>query len=257
MECKERKLEMVSAEIVQKFNDLESEIVASMKVASEMEDKMRRKERECCDLQSQVTLKNLFINRLGAELTSAARDLARRMEENTKLRTKIRDLEDQLQYYRKTNDKIKRDTRPVKCITQTLERRGICHSYQDYDAKPRHDSTSDRAMSVESSTTIDRTTSPFVHLQSDHISYNPNGVQRAQLRVEETCENMHINRSFAGGRVKYYTTEESAVSSTTVPSNRNAIRPRTAPYSHWWKTTKRWLVKLMNRKQNDVTAVRE
>lgn len=43
---------------------------------------------------------------------------------------------------------------------------------------------------------------------------------------------------------------ESAVSSTTVPSNRNAIRPRTAPYSHWWKTTKRWLVKLMNRKQN-------
>ncbi|XP_021935273.1 myosin-10-like isoform X2 [Zootermopsis nevadensis] len=230
-ECNERKHEMELAEIVQKFNNLETKIDALMKAGSEREEEvtwkdrklrlyklelnrrenletkvqdvfrlLRNKEREFNDLQSQVTLKNLLIERLGAELNSAARELTRRNEINIERDNKIQALEDQLRYYRMKSDRAERDNQPLRCITRMLKQNDACNSYLDYEAKHQDGTTSDKVILMESSTINDRRASSAV---SDHVSDEPNGPKGAQLQLKKTDDNLSTN-TFAAGRVKNY-----------------------------------------------------
>ncbi|XP_021928747.1 uncharacterized protein LOC110834176 isoform X2 [Zootermopsis nevadensis] len=199
-ECNERKHEMELAEIVQKFNNLEAEREAEMarknhqlrlykrelKRSRNMENKvqgvfrlLRNKEGEFNDLQSQVALKSRLIKRLGAELNSAASELARRNEINIELDDKIQALENQLQYYRMKSDKVERDDQLLRCITRMLKQNDACNSYLDYEAKHQDGTTSDKVILMESSTINDRRASSAV---SDHVSDDPNGPQGAHLQ---------------------------------------------------------------------------
>jgi septal ring factor EnvC (AmiA/AmiB activator) len=78
---------------------------------------LRSKESEFYDLQSQVAIKKQEIERLDAELKTAALDLTRCKEENIQLHTKIQALEDQLQYNRKKKDEVERDKQSFSCNT--------------------------------------------------------------------------------------------------------------------------------------------
>jgi chromosome segregation ATPase len=133
---------------------------------------LRNKESEFYDLQSQVAMKKQEIERLDAELKTAALDLTRYKEENIQLHTKIQALEDQVQYNRKKKDKVERDKQPISCTTQMFQQNDIRHSNLNFQAKSQHDPISDEAVLMAISLITDTGAPPANNLLTNHIK-NP------------------------------------------------------------------------------------
>lgn len=158
MERNQKKEEIKLDETVQKYNNTESEIVASVTVPAErggnrkirLHEKelkggvcprgQRRKpeaqeilkqlndtQREYVDLQSRMSKKNQEIERVNADLKAITDDL-------TRCRDRIL-----LQYNNTEGDK-----QSLSFTTETLQQNGICHSDLQFDT------TSDKAVSTKS-----------------------------------------------------------------------------------------------------------
>jgi chromosome segregation ATPase len=208
MDYTNKKQKMELAEIVGKCRNRESEIAALKKTVSErdneiarkihqlclcraqlnhgphlkqqkMQDKvedvfrlLRNKESEFYDLQSQVTMKKKEIERLGTLLEMAAHDLTRYKEENIRLNTKIKDLENQCHSTIKKKDEAERHNQPLSCTTQMLEQTDIPHGNLYFQAKCQYESTSGKAVLMETSVINGRKTFLGIPLPTKHTK-NP------------------------------------------------------------------------------------
>jgi chromosome segregation ATPase len=133
---------------------------------------LRNKESEFYDLQSQVTMKKQEIEQLGALLEMAAHDLTRCKEENIRLNTKIKNLENQCHSTIKRKDEAKRHNQPLSCTTRMSEQNDICHGSLDFQAKLQHYTASSKAVFMETSVINGRRTFLCILLPTKHTK-NP------------------------------------------------------------------------------------
>jgi chromosome segregation ATPase len=219
MECDEDKQNMKLAETLQKCRNLKLKIAVLVKDGSEREEEMKGKDRqlllyeeqlkksagdlraknmlakaqgvlkflrsevsEFYNLQSKVAMKPQEIERLGAELKTAALDLTRCKEENIKLHSKIQGLEDQLQCNREKKDKVERDKQPLSCTTQMFQQ----NSNLNFQAKSQHDTISDDVVLMAISLITDTGAPPANSLFTNHIK-NP---ELSVRTTKDICTNM-------------------------------------------------------------------